>query len=174
MAAGIPETRRRLAAVLGADVAGSSPPPGGGEGGGLPPLSARLDPEDMREVMAAYHRAVTEAVQGQGGYVAKYLGDGVLAYFGWPRAHEDDAERAVRAGLVATEAVAGLRTSAGPLTARVGIATGPVVVGEVLGEGEARERGVVGETPNLAARLQGMERPGAGVLDETTRRPAGA
>ena len=133
---------RRQLTVLFCDLAGSTA------------LSARLDPEDMRDVLAAYHRVVTEAVQGQGGYVAKYLGDGVLAYFGWPRAHEDDAERAVRGGLAAVEAVARLRTPRGePLAARVGIATGPVVVGEVLGEGtEARECGVVGETPNLAAR----------------------
>ena len=105
----------------------------------------------------------------QGGHVAKLLGDGVLAYFGWPEAHEDDAERAVRAGLAAVEAVAGLRTAAGPLAARVGIATGSVVVGEVLGEGEARERGVLGETPNLAARLQALAEPGAVVVGPTTR-----
>ena len=106
-------------------------------------------------MIGAYHRTVTEAVQRQGGYVAKLLGDGMLAYFGWPAAHEDDAERAVRAGLAAVDAVARLEVpGAGRLAARVGIATGPVVVGEVLGEGEARERGVVGETPNLAARLQ--------------------
>jgi len=153
---------RRQITVLFCDLAGSTA------------LSARLDPEDLREVMAAYHRAVTEAIRRGGGYVAKYLGDGVLAYFGWPEAHEDDAERAVRAGLAAAEAVAGLETTAGPLAARVGIATGPVVVGEVLGEGEARERGVVGETPNLAARLQGLAEPGAVVLDDATRRLAGA
>ncbi|HEX8262669.1 MAG TPA: adenylate/guanylate cyclase domain-containing protein, partial [Allosphingosinicella sp.] len=117
-----------------------------------------------------YHRAVTEAVRGQGGHVAKFLGDGVLAYFGWPRAHEDDAERAVRAGLAVARAVEQLQTSAGPMAARMGIATGPVVVGEVLGEGEARERGVVGETPNLAARLQALAEPGAVVLDGATRR----
>jgi class 3 adenylate cyclase len=153
---------RRQLTVLFCDLAGSTA------------LSARLDPEDLREVMAAYHRAVAEAVRKKGGYVAKLLGDGVLAYFGWPEAHEDDAERAVRAGLAACAAVAGLGTTAGPLTARVGIATGPVVVGEVLGEGEARERGVVGETPNLAARLQAAAEAGAVVLDHATRRLAGA
>jgi class 3 adenylate cyclase/predicted ATPase len=137
-------------------------------------LSARLDPEDLREVIGAYHRVVTEALRRQGGYVAKFLGDGVLAYFGWPRAYEDDAERAVRAGLAATEAVRRLETTVGPLAARVGIATGPVVVGEIVGEGEARERGVVGETPNLAARLQSLAEPGAVVLDEVTRRLTGA
>src|SRR5829696_5790244 len=152
---------RRQLTVLFCDLAGSTA------------LSARLDPEDLRGVMAAYHRAVTEAVRKQGGYVAKLLGDGVLAYFGWPRAHEDDAERAVHAGLAACAAVARLATAAGPLAARVGIATGPVVVGEVVGEGEARERGVVGETPNLAARLQGMAGPGAVVLDDATRRLTG-
>ena len=98
----------------------------------------------------------------------------MLAFFGWPRAHEDDAERAVRAGLAACAAAAGLGTSAGPLAARVGIATGSVVVGEVIDEGEARERGVVGETPNLAARLQGAAEPGAVVADAATRRHTGA
>ncbi len=153
---------RRQLTVLFCDLAGSTA------------LAARLDPEDLREVMAAYHRTVAEAVRRQGGYVAKLLGDGVLAYFGWPRAHEDDAERAVRSGLAAAEAVAGLETTAGPLSARVGIATGLVVVGEVMGEGEARERGVVGETPNRAARLQAIAEPGAVVADAATRRLTGA
>ena len=137
-------------------------------------LAARLDSEDLREVIVAYHRAVAGAVRTKGGYVAKLLGDGVLAYFGWPEAHEDDAERAVGAGLAACVAVAGLETTAGPLAARVGIATGSVVVGEVLGEGEARERGVVGETPNLAARLQVLAEPGQVVADAATRRLTGA
>ncbi|HYI84154.1 MAG TPA: adenylate/guanylate cyclase domain-containing protein, partial [Acetobacteraceae bacterium] len=153
---------RRQLTVLFCDLAGSTA------------LSARLDPEDLREVMAAYHRAVTEAVRKQGGHVAKYLGDGVLAYFGWPEAHEDDAERAVRAGMAACAAVADLVTAAGPTAARVGIATGPVVVGEVLGEGEARERGVVGETPNLAARLQAMAEPSSVVVAASTRRLLGS
>jgi class 3 adenylate cyclase len=153
---------RRHLTVLFCDLAGSTA------------LSARLDPEDLREVIAAYHGAVVEAVRQNRGHVAKFLGDGVLAYFGWPAAHEDDAERAVRAGLAACAAVAGLETSAGPLAARVGIATGSVVVGEVIGEGEARERGVVGETPNLAARLQGAAEPGAVVADAATRRHTGA
>jgi class 3 adenylate cyclase len=124
--------------------------------------------------MVAYHRTVADIVRQQGGHVAKLLGDGVLAYFGWPRAHEDDAERAVRAGLAACGAVPGLKTAAGPLAARVGIATGPVVVGEIMGEGEARERGVVGKTPNLAARLQALAEPGAVLLDQATRRLTGA
>jgi class 3 adenylate cyclase len=93
------------------------------------------------------------------GHVAKFLGDGVLAYFGWPQAHEDEAERAVRAAMKLTAAVATLKTTTGEtLAARVGIATGLVVVGEIMGEKEARERAVVGETPNLAARLQGTRR----------------
>jgi hypothetical protein len=112
---------RRQLTVLFCDLTGSTA------------LSARLDPEDLREVLTAYHRAVAGAVRNQGGYVAKYLADGVLAYFGWPEAHEDDAERAVDAALAACVAVAGLETAAGPLAARVGIATGPVVVGEVVG-----------------------------------------
>jgi class 3 adenylate cyclase len=154
--------RRRLT-VLFCDLAGSTA------------LSARLDPEDLRSVVNDYHRVVAEAVRRQGGYVARLLGDGVLVYFGWPAAREDDAERAVRAGLAAAEAVAKLDAPGGTrLAARVGIATGPVVVGEVLGEGEARERGVVGETPNLAARLQGAAEPGAVMADEATRRLTGA
>ena len=109
-----------------------------------------------------------------GGHVAKYMGDGVLAYFGWPQAHEDDAERAVRAGLALTGAVAGLATPAGdPLAARVGIATGLVMVGELIGEGAAREQTVVGETPNLAARLQALAAPGSVVIGQATRRLVG-
>jgi class 3 adenylate cyclase len=116
-------------------------------------LSARMDPEDLREVIAAYQKAVTETVVRFGGFVAKYMGDGVLVYFGYPQAHEDDAERAVRGGLELIAAVTALKTRA-PLQARVGIATGLVVVGDLIGSGEAQERGIVGETPNLAARLQ--------------------
>ena len=126
--------------------------------GGLDRALRPARPQDLRSVLNDYHRAVAEAVRKQGGYVAKLLGDGVLAYFGWPAANEDDAERAVRAGLAAVDGVARLEvTGAGRLAARVGLATGEVVVGEVLGEGEARERGVVGRTPNLAARLQGSD-----------------
>jgi class 3 adenylate cyclase/tetratricopeptide (TPR) repeat protein len=137
-------------------------------------LSARLDPEDLRAVIGAYHRCVAAVIEKSGGFVAKYMGDGVLAYFGYPRADEHDAERAVRAGLALVEAVAGLETAAGVrLQARVGIATGLVVVGDLVGEGEARERGVVGETPNLAARLQGLAEPGAVVISPSTRRLTG-
>src|SRR6516162_8062322 len=114
-------------------------------------LSARMDPEDLREIISAYHKCVAEAVHRFGGFVAQYLGDGVLVYFGYPEAHEDDAERAVRAGLELIAAVIALKTP-GALQTRVGIATGLVVVGDLMtGSGEAHERGIVGETPNLAA-----------------------
>jgi class 3 adenylate cyclase len=115
-------------------------------------LSGRLDPEDLRGIIGAYHRCCAELIERNGGFVAKYMGDGVLAYFGYPHAHEHDAERAVRAGLALVEAVPKLTTAAGmPLQVRVGIATGLVVVGDLIGSGEAQERGIVGETPNLAA-----------------------
>jgi class 3 adenylate cyclase len=117
-------------------------------------LASRLDPEDLREVFGAYHAAVAEVVAGFEGYVAKYMGDGVLIYFGYPRAHEDDAERAVRTGLALVERIGRLESGSGALASRIGIATGLVVVGDLIGTGDAQERGVVGETPNLAARLQ--------------------
>jgi class 3 adenylate cyclase/predicted ATPase len=136
-------------------------------------LSARLDPEDLREVIAAYHGAVADAVRGFDGFVAKYMGDGVLVYFGYPVAHEDDAERAVRAGLDLVEAVSRLDVKSLKLQARVGISTGLVVVGDLIGEGSAREEMVVGETPNLAARLQALAEPGAVVIAAGTRRLVG-
>jgi class 3 adenylate cyclase len=136
-------------------------------------LSARFDPEDLREVIGAYHRAVADAVARFAGFVAKYMGDGVLVYFGYPRAHEDDAERAVRAGLAVIDAVGRLAT-AEPLNVRLGIASGLVVVGDLIGEGSAQERGVVGETANLAARLQALAQPSTLVLAESTRRQIGA
>jgi class 3 adenylate cyclase len=138
-------------------------------------LSGRLDPEDMRAVIGAYHRCCTELIERNGGFVAKYMGDGVLAYFGYPQAHEHDAERAVRAGLALVEAVPKLETAiAGTiLQVRVGIATGLVVVGDLIGSGEAQERGIVGETPNLAARLQAIAEPGTVVVAEDTRRLIG-
>jgi class 3 adenylate cyclase len=124
-------------------------------------LSARMDPEDLREVISAYQKCVVATVQRFGRFVAKYMGDGVLVYFGYPHAHEDDAERAVRAGLELMQAVGGFRPDA-PLQTRVGIATGLVVVGDLVGSGAAQEQTVVGETPNLAARLQPRSRiPGA-------------
>ena len=165
------EAERRQLTVLFVDLVGSTA------------LSARLDPEDMGAVIRAYHGACAEVVERWGGHVAKYMGDGVLAYFGWPRAHEDEAERAVRAGLELVEAVSardapGLALGGGrekrlPLAARVGIATGLVMVGELIGEGAAREQTVVGETPNLAARLQALAAPGSVVISQTTRRLVG-
>ena len=111
-------------------------------------LSARMDPEDLREVISAYQKCVVETVRRFGGFVAKYMGDGVLVYFGFPQAHEDDLERAVRAGLELIQAVGGL-TSSAPLQSRVGIATGLVVVGDLIGSGASQEQAVIGETPNL-------------------------
>ena len=135
-------------------------------------LSARMDPEDLREVISAYQKCVAETVRRFDGFVAKYMGDGVLIYFGYPQAHEDDAERAVRAGLEVVTAVAGLKAPVS-LQTRVGIATGLVVVGDLIGSGEAQERGIVGETPNLAARLQGIAEPNMVVIAEGTRRLLG-
>ena len=136
-------------------------------------MSARLDPEDLREVIAAYHRVVAEVIAGFDGFVAKYMGDGVLIYFGYPRAHEDDAERAVRAGLGVIDAVGRLDVKSVELQARIGIATGLVVVGDLIGEGSAQEQSVVGETPNLAARLQALAEPDAVVIAAGTRRLVG-
>jgi class 3 adenylate cyclase len=136
-------------------------------------LAARLDPEDLREVIGAYHRAVGEVVAGFDGFVAKYMGDGVLIYFGYPRAHEDDAERAVRAGLGVIDGVGRLDVKSAKPQARVGIATGLVVVGDLIGEGSAQEQSVVGETPNLAARLQALAEPDTVVIAAGTRRLVG-
>ena len=138
-------------------------------------LSTRLDPEDLRAVIGSYHKCVAETVGRFDGFVAKYMGDGVLAYFGYPRASEHDAEQAVRAGLALVEAVPKLETNAGTrLQVRVGIGTGLVVVGDLLGEGAAKEQAVVGETPNLAARLQAAAAPGTVVIGPTTRRLLGS
>ncbi len=137
-------------------------------------LSARLDPEDMREVIATYHQCCADRIEANGGLVAQYAGDGVLACFGYPRAHEHDAERAVRAGLEIAEAAPKLKTVAqAPLRVRLGIATGIVVVGDLLGSGAARDLGVVGDTPNLAARMQEIAEPGQVVIAEGTRRLVG-
>ena len=137
-------------------------------------MSARLDPEDMHGIIAAYHKCCATLIASNGGFVAKYMGDGVLAYFGYPQAHEHDVERAVRAGLAIVEAAPKLETAAGaPLHVRVGIATGIVVVGNILGSGESRERGVAGDTPNLAARLQGIAAPDTVVVAESTRKLLG-
>jgi class 3 adenylate cyclase len=135
-------------------------------------LSTRLDPEDLRDVLTGYQRAVADTVGRFGGFVAKYMGDGILVYFGYPQAHEDDAERAVRAGLAVMDAIS--RVAAPErLQARIGIATGLAVVGDLIGEGAAQEVGVVGETPNLAARLQGLAGADGLAIDATTRRQLG-
>jgi class 3 adenylate cyclase len=152
---------RRQLTVLFCDLVGSTA------------LSAELDPEEMGAVIRAYQNAVAGETLRFEGHVAKFMGDGVLAYFGWPQAHEDDAERAVRAGLALVRAVAGLEAGGHRLAARIGIATGLVVVGELVGEGEAQERAVVGETPNLAARLQALADPASVVISEATRRLVG-
>ena len=151
---------RRQVTVMFSDLVGSTA------------LSARMDPEDLREVISAYQKCVAETVRRFDGFVAKYMGDGVLIYFGYPQAHEDDAERAVRAGLEVVTAVAGLKAPVSSQT-RIGIATGLVVVGDLIGSGEAQERGIVGETPNLAARLQGIAEPNMVVISEGTRRLLG-
>jgi class 3 adenylate cyclase/predicted ATPase len=137
-------------------------------------LSAQLDPEDLREVIAAYHHAVTKVVAESDGFICRYMGDGVLIYFGYPQAHEDDAERAVRAGLGAVDTVRRLDVKGVKLQTRVGIATGLVVVGDLIGAGSAQEQSVVGETPNLAARLQVLAEPDTVVIGAGTRRLVGA
>jgi class 3 adenylate cyclase len=131
-----------------------------------------MDPEDLREVISTYQKCVAETVRHFDGFVAKYMGDGVLVYFGYPQAHEDDAERAVRAGLELIAAVTALKSPVS-LQTRVGIATGLVVVGDLIGSGEAQERGIVGDTPNLAARLQGIAEPNMVVIAEGTRKLLG-
>ena len=151
---------RRQVTVMFCDLVGSTA------------LSARMDPEDLREVISAYQKCVAETVQRFGGFVAKYMGDGALVYFGYPQAHEDDAEQAVRAGLELVAAVSGLKTHAA-LQTRVGIATGLVVVGDLIGSGASQEQAIVGETPNLAARLQGVAEPNTVVIAESTRKLVG-
>ena len=151
---------RRQVTVMFSDLVGSTA------------LSARMDPEDLREVISAYQKCVAETVRRFGGFVAKFMGDGVLVYFGYPHAHEDDAERAVRAGLELVAAVSCLKTHAA-LQTRVGIATGLVVVGDLIGSGSSQEQAIVGETPNLAARLQGVAEPNSVVIAESTRKLVG-
>src|SRR3984885_14477430 len=151
---------RRQVTVMFSDLVGSTA------------LSARMDPEDLREIISGYQKCVAETMQRFGGFVAKYMGDGGLFFFGYPQAHEDDAERAVRAGLELVTSVGALKTHA-PLQTRVGIATGLVVVGDLIGSGASQEQGIVGETPNLAARLQGIAEPNSVVLAESTRKLVG-
>jgi class 3 adenylate cyclase/predicted ATPase len=157
-----PEDRaeRRQVTVMFSDLVGSTA------------LSARIDPEDLREVISAYQKCVAETVQRFGGFVAKFMGDGVLVYFGYPQAREDDPERAVQAGLELVTAVGALKTHA-PLQTRVGIATGLVVVGDLIGSGASQEQAIVGETPNLAARLQAIVEPDSVVIAESTRKLIG-
>jgi class 3 adenylate cyclase/predicted ATPase len=151
---------RRQVTVMFSDIVGSTS------------LSARMDPEDLRDVISAYQKCVAETVHRFDGFVARYMGDGVLVYFGYPQAHEDDADRAVRAGLELITAVTALKSRAS-LQTRVGIATGLVVVGDLIGSGDTQERSMVGETPNLAARLQGIAGPNMVVICDSTRKLLG-
>ena len=154
------EAERRQLTVMFCDIVGSTA------------LSTQFDPEDLRDLINAYHHAVADTVARFDGFVAKYMGDGVLIYFGYPQAHEDDAERSIRAGLAAIHAVSKLPGSV-TLRVRIGIATGLAVVGDLIGAGAAQERGVVGETPNLAARVQGLAEPNTIVIADGTRRQVG-
>ena len=154
------EAERRQLTVMFVDLVGSTE------------LSGRLDPEDLRSLMRRYQTVVAAVVEQNAGYLANWLGDGVIAYFGWPSAGEDQAIHAVRAGLDAVAAVGGIPlpgTDTGKLAARVGIATGPVVVGDLAGDSGGQQGMVTGETPNLAARLQGEAMPGGVVIGRTTR-----
>ncbi|MCZ6860343.1 MAG: AAA family ATPase, partial [Alphaproteobacteria bacterium] len=158
------DAERRQLTVMFCDLAGSTA------------LSTRLDPEDYRDVIRTYQDACAGLIARYDGYVAKFMGDGVLAYFGWPRGHEDDAGRAISAGLGVVEAVGDIAVpneETEPLAVRIGIATGPVVVGDIVGEGAAREAAVTGETPNLAARLQEIAEPNSVVIATTTHALAG-
>ena len=156
-----PDPERRQVTVMFVDLVDSTE------------LASSLDPEELSELLRTYRTAVGAAIERFEGHVAKYMGDGVLAYFGYPRAHEDEAERAVRAGLAAADAVRKLPSKREPLQVRVGVATGLVVVGELIGEGAAREQTIVGETPNLAARLQTLAEPGTVAIGPSTRRLLG-
>ena len=153
----VDSAERRQLTVMFCDLVGSTA------------LSSRLDPEDLRETIGSYNKCVAETISRYDGFVATYMGDGVLAYFGYPIAHEDDPERAVRAGIAVVEAVRRLKTPE-LLRVRVGLATGLVIVGDLIGSGAAQEQAVVGETPNLAARLQALAEPEAIVIADNTRR----
>ena len=160
-AASTAEAERRPLSVMFCDLVGSTA------------LSSRLDPEDLREVIRTYQACVATTIQQFDGFIARYVGDGVLIYFGWPEARETDAERAVRAGLAVAAAVSAAPVSGEPLQVRIGIATGLVVIGEPIGSGDSRQQTAVGETPNLAARLQGLAGPNQVVIDAATRRQIG-
>ncbi len=152
----IPAAERRQLTVMFCDLVGSTA------------LSAQLDPEDLRDLIGLYHVTITETVTRFNGFVAKYMGDGVLVYFGYPKAYEDDPEQALRAGLAVVDAIASLATSK-PVQVRIGIATGLAVVGDLIGSGSSQEQAVVGEIPNIAARLQGLAEPDTVVLSGSTR-----
>jgi class 3 adenylate cyclase/predicted ATPase len=155
------EAERRHLTVMFCDLVGSTE------------LSQRLDPEDLRDVMRAFQDRCAGAIARFGGFIARYMGDGLLVYFGFPQAHEDEPERAVRAGLDIVDAVGALTRDSGPdlqLSVRIGIATGMVVVGDIVGEGAAAESAVVGETPNLAARLQGLAEPNQVIVSAATQK----
>jgi class 3 adenylate cyclase len=139
-------------------------------------LSDQLDLESYNEVIRTYQDTAKDAIEAHDGYVAKYIGDGVLAYFGYPKSHEDDAERAIRAGMALLDQISRLSIGApdGRLSVRVGIETGPVVVGEIIGKDSAQEHAVVGKTPNLAARLQALAAPNTVVVGSVTQRLAGS
>ena len=160
-AASTAEAERRPLSVMFCDLIGSTA------------LSSRLDPEDLREVIRTYQTCVATTIQQFDGFIARYVGDGVLIYFGWPEARETDAERAVRAGLAVAAAVSATPVRGEPLHVRIGIATGLVVIGEPIGSGDFRQQTAVGETPNLAARLQGLAGPDQVVIDAATRRQIG-
>ena len=156
------QAERRQLTVMFCDLVGSTA------------LSTGMDPEDLRDVIASYQSRCSAAIRRYDGFVAKYMGDGILVYFGYPRAHEDEAERSVRAGLDIVDAMAELnaavpRPPGVELAVRIGIATGPVIVGDQIGEGTASETAVVGETPNLAARLQALAQPNQIVVSAATR-----
>jgi class 3 adenylate cyclase/predicted ATPase len=158
----IGQANRRQVTVMFCDLVGSTA------------LSTQLDPEDMREVIGRFQKACGRVIPAYDGFIARYMGDGVLAYFGYPQAHEDDAEQAVRAGLELATAVGQIQTPAGAaLQARVGIATGVVVVGDLIGDGAAEEWDIVGEAPNMAARLQALANPGTVAIAESTHRLIG-
>src|SRR3954471_13794737 len=151
------DAERRHLTVMFCDLVGSTA------------LSARLDPEDMWEVIRAYRAACAGVIAAYDGRIARFVGDGILVYFGYPRAHEDDAERAVRAGLDIIAAIGPLETRAERVEVRVAIATGLVVVGDLISGGAAEQRAMVGDAPNIAARLQGLAEPGAVVVAASTR-----
>jgi class 3 adenylate cyclase len=157
----VADAERRQVTVMFCDLVGSTA------------LSFQLDPEDLREMIGAYHSCVAQTIVRFDGFVAKYMGDGVLVYFGYPQAHEDDAERAVRAGLALIDAAAEITTANRKLSVRIGIGTGIVVVGDLIGEGSAQEKAVFGDTPNLAARLQALAGSNMVVIGPRTRQLLG-